>query len=442
MRHSITGLVCIFLKLGAITLPPISLHADTLAQALAEQRYPAALHLAEAGLRTRPADVRLLTARALALGVMGRTQDSLNSFEEALRITPEFVPALKGLVQTAYAARDSRVTLALKKLIDLYPADPTAHSMAGVLAFEAGDCSAATRHFGLGAKEVEQNPEASTMYGKCLGSLHREKDALAIFERLIRSDPKSTTILRLLASAQAATGSPELAAMTLNRALELKPEEEQTYVDWAALCILNNSAERALSIIQAGLEKLPNSARLFSLRGVVEAEKGLEEEAEKDFGIANRIDPSGQYGSAGLAVLYSDSGRSNEASEILRSRIQRNPNDATLNYLLSQALLHEGAMPGSLEFQEAEGALVVATRSRPSYVAAHTALGKLYSRKNDDVRAIAEFQLALNFDSSDRAALSQLAALLRRTGRHEEALAVTAKLRQVVIHDGQTPAPR
>jgi tetratricopeptide (TPR) repeat protein len=422
---------------SALLAVSLTLVADSLEQSLHEGRYPAALHFADAALKTRPGDLRLMTARALALSGMKRTRESLETFDTVLHKRPDFVPALRGAAQTSYTARDQRAALYLERLIKLDSTDATAHSMAGVLSFEGGDCPSAARHFEAGRAETEGNPQAFAMFGVCLMTLGRAPEAVTVFERLRRAEPLSTAILRSLASTQASVGNLELAASTLNCALELKPEE-QTYLDLAALCIVNYAPERALSAIQSGLEKLPRSARLHSMRGVVEAERGLQTEAEKDFEISNQLDPKQQYGSPGLGVLYADTGRAAEASAILRSRVGANPSDATLNYLLAQALMGEGAAPGSVEFREAEAALIRATRREPGYAAAHTALGKLYRKSGEDASAIAELQIAVKLDGTDRAALNQLAGLLKRAGRIEEANGVIARLRQLVIAKAAT----
>ncbi|MCU1258565.1 MAG: hypothetical protein JWO80_1450 [Bryobacterales bacterium] len=71
------------------------LKADSLAEALREQRYEAALQFADAALKNRPGDVFLMTARGLALGGMKRTGESLQAFEAVLKMSPEFISALK-----------------------------------------------------------------------------------------------------------------------------------------------------------------------------------------------------------------------------------------------------------------------------------------------------------------------------------------------------------
>ncbi|MCU1261378.1 MAG: hypothetical protein JWO80_4263 [Bryobacterales bacterium] len=77
------------------------LKADSLAEALREQRYDVALQFADAALKNCPGDVFLMTVRGLALGGMKRTGGSPEEFEAVLKINPEFIPALKGAARSA-----------------------------------------------------------------------------------------------------------------------------------------------------------------------------------------------------------------------------------------------------------------------------------------------------------------------------------------------------
>src|SRR5712671_2602147 len=108
-------------------------------------------------------------------------------------MNPEFIPALKGAAQVSYTVRDPRAASFLKRLTGLDSTDATAQSMAGVLAFEAGDCQAAAAYFEAGRAETEANSQAYAIYGSCLVKLHRAKEALMVFERMHRKNPESTT---------------------------------------------------------------------------------------------------------------------------------------------------------------------------------------------------------------------------------------------------------
>lgn len=404
---------------------------DVLSEALRGRRYGEALAEADALLKTRPRDERLWTARGLALQGLGRDSESLTSFERALSLSPDFIPALRGAVESAYRSRDQRAAGLLERLLHLEPENSTAHAMAGVIAFEHGDCGSAIRHFERSREEVRGNPQAYAMYGECLLAVDRVADALPVLESVAAANPDAR-VLRSLACAQLAAGRKQAALETIRKAIARAPDSEQNYVDLASAFLARNISPAAAVVVDTGLKRLPASARLYALRGVIEAEAGLDDAAARDFDKSNELDPANQYGAPGLGVLYADSDRSHEASAILRKRLEQDPGDAVLNYLLAQALAREGAAAGSAAFEEAEQALLRALRAKPDYAAAHTALGKLYVRANDNTRAISEFQSAVKLDPRDRIALSQLAAALRRAGRADEALAVSRRLRELM----------
>lgn len=422
--------------LAVLLLIAATAFADSLSDALRTHRYAEALAQADVLLKATPQDARLWTARGLALQGLGREKESLASFEAALKSSPDFAPALKGAVELAYRTHDPRAAEFLDRLLRIEPDNSTAHAMAGVLAFEHNDCRSAVRHFEVSLGEVRARSQASAMYGQCLVKLDRVADALPVLESAAGSNPDTAT-LRSLACAQLAAHQDEAALATTQRAIDSAPESEQNYVDLASDFLSRNFDRAAGFVVDAGLKRLPESARLYGLRGVIEAERGLDDAAARDFEKSNQLDPKQQYGSAGLGVLYTGTERSTEATAILRQRLAKDPNDAEVNYLLAQALTRQGATPGTPAFQEAQEALLRALRVKPNYAAAHAALGKLYVQSGENARAIGEFQSAVDLNPTDRTALSQLAAALRRSGHTEEALAVSRRLKELVTHESR-----
>jgi cytochrome c-type biogenesis protein CcmH/NrfG len=133
---------------GALVLLGAGLcFGDSLSEALQSRRFQDAVALADTLLESQPRDPRIWTARAVALGGLGRDQESLSSFEKALSFAPKFVPALKGAVEVSYRLHDGRTAALLDRLLALDPRNGVAHAMAGVLAFEADNCAAAVSHF-------------------------------------------------------------------------------------------------------------------------------------------------------------------------------------------------------------------------------------------------------------------------------------------------------
>jgi tetratricopeptide (TPR) repeat protein len=448
--------------------------ADSLSDALRSGRFQDALNLSDGLLKTRPRDPAVWTGRGIALTGLHRDRESISSFEQALKISPDFLPALKAAAEAGYRSRDPRAAGFVERLIRLEPENHVAHAIAGVLAFEAGDCHRAVPHFEKARTEIAANQQAFPLYGACLVALDRAADAVAVFEQLVVSQPGSALArfnlgyaqvlahrnadavktleplasgphanadaLNLLAAAEASEGRLESAVARLQQAIRLAPNEEGNYVDLAGLCLQNESGDTAVAIVEAGLAILPQSARLHTLRGVLKAEVGKYDDAAAEFDLANRLDPSRLYGAAAFGVLYTETRQADLAATVLRERLRKSPGDATLNFLLAQALVQEGAAPSSPEFAEAVRCLKVALGARPDFAKAHSLLGKLYVQTLAYPEAVEQLRLATGYDGSDRMAWSQLAIALRRLGRNEEAATAVDALKRIVIADAH-PKP-
>lgn len=464
------------------TIAAVCSLADSLPEALRSGRFQDALTLADSMLKAQPRDARIWTGRGVALAGLGRDRESVSSFEKALEFAPDFLPALKGAVEAAYRSHDPRTPTLLERLIRLEPASEVAHGIAGVLAFEGGDCRGAVSHF---EKAGRVDSRAGTLFGACLMAVDRAADAVPVFERLLAADPDSTgarfnlgyalavsrkyeeavrtleplasgpavgaDTLNLLATAEAEMGRLEAAVAHLQQAIRRDPKDEKNYVDLASLCMRNESNETAVAIVEAGLAQAPDSAQLHMVRGILKVQLGQHDDAAAEFDRANRLDPRRQFGDAGLGLLYTEMRQTDRASAVLRERLKKSPKDATLNFLLAQALVQEGVEPGSAGFVEAAGCLKSAIASQPDLGKAHTLLGKLYVQSADYSQAVDELRLGARYDPSDRMAFSQLAIALRRLGREQEATAAVEGLRRIIAREARpkgnykviriTPAP-
>lgn len=448
--------------------------ADSLAVLLAERRFADALKTADSLLKNHPRDPRLWTARGIALSGLNRPKEGIASFDRALRIQPSFAAALQAASETAYRSRDSRAAAYLQKLLTVEPASEPAHAMAAVLAFEKDDCGNAVAHFTRSPGQMRGNDLASSQFGHCLLELGRPEDAARVFEQQIANtsangyarynlavaqlqegnaekaietlaplgESPDSDALNLLAAAQAAAGRTQEALGTLRKAAGAAPQDERNYLDLALLCQKSGAPGAAVEFLDAGLRRLPRSARLYATRGVLWAQLGELDKAEADFERAGFLEPDEAYASAGLSVLFTETGRADGAAALLRRKLARAPDDPTLNCVLADALIREGIQPDQPEFSEARQALLRATRARPNFARAHATLGKLYLRENKVAEAIRELELALRLDPANRPALNQLSVALRKAGRRMEADAVSERLRRQYERDLEAEAVR
>ncbi len=419
----------------------------------------------ELGLKQQPSNPRLLAARGLALERLNRDQDALQSFEKSLAISPKFLIALEGAAEITYRTHDPKTTDYLSRILQQDPQNAAAHGMAGALAFEEHDCPAANRHFAAAEPALNDNPLALAQWGECLlaedeahlatkqlgQSLrlrpqdktvsynlalalhldHHDEEALEITKTLAAD----SDVLNLVGSIYAGQDKVADAIAAFRKATELDPKNEQNYIDLASLCLDHQSFDIAADIVNVGIANIPDSAALYTLRGAIAAQTSNMEQSAADFERANRLKPDASYGDVGLSLLLGQQSQLDEAIAVIRSRLERAPNDAKLNFLLADLLMRKSGDAQESGQDEARRLLMKAVRLQPDFAKAHAALGKLLLKSGQVDAAIVELKVALEKEPNDRVALNQYVLALTRLHRTEEARAAAERLRNVLAED-------
>jgi Flp pilus assembly protein TadD len=150
--------------------------------------------------------------------------------------------------------------------------------------------------------------------------------------------------------------------------------------------------------------------------------------ADQDFQLAAQLAPNNNLTYAGLSVSYMQTGNLPEAVRMLRERISEKPADATLQYLLGEALIRAGAAPDAPEFAEAKASLEHSIALNPTFVPPKVDLAKLYLRENRVDEAVILLEKARSLDPNEKSIYSQLATAYRRQKKTEQAAAALATL--------------
>lgn len=439
---------------------------SALISALSARHFAEAVELADASLKSRPADPWLWTVRGIALDGAGDSEASLKSLNKALALNPKYVPALKAASQFSYQHHDVRASEYLKRLLALQPAEPAAHAMAGVLGFEAHNCAVALRHFEQSVQLVVSNEASATEYAQCLLSEHRNADSIAILEQARGMHPESRNlrydlalaqfdstryedalatlqpaadddsgILNLRASIETAIGRPDAAFSDLTRAVEMSPLDERNYVDIGLFCLDHYQDQRAADALTVGIAKLPDAASLYAIRGIAYAQLSKYDEAEKDFARASQLDPRSLLGELGHTVVSVEKDQQANAKQSLLLRLEKNPNDPVANTLLADLLMHEDALPGSPEFNQAKSAVKRALQQKPDAVAALNLMGEIEFDESNFDGALLHFEKAHRLEPQNHTTLNHMLLIYRKLGRKEDAAKVADQLKALFAGD-------
>lgn len=164
---------------GSLLFPTIALLAQSsrdqvnaVTAALRSGKFADALQLLQPLVRQFPSNSQLLTLQGLAYAGDGHKQGALASFQNALKSSPEYLPALEGAAQIEYEKNGPDAAPLLRRVLKVAPDDPTANAMLASVAYKNHNCAEAVAHFEKGGPALQSEPTALRQYGTCLARLN------------------------------------------------------------------------------------------------------------------------------------------------------------------------------------------------------------------------------------------------------------------------------
>ena len=423
--------------------------------ALQRGDFDGALQLLNPKLKTFPRSPQLWTLKGLAYQAKGEQREALNSFQEALKNSPDYLPALEGAAKIEYDSEDQHAPRHLQHILRLKPGDRTAHAMLGVLAFRRGDCGQAIPHFEQSGTLLDSQPIAVQQYAACLIKAKESEKAIALCSRVVQSRPDDADARRSLAAVQIAIHQPQdglqtlapmlakdpdvatmrlaaaayqdnkdtpNAAKTLREAIVKDPRDASLYVDFANLAMDHQSFQAGIEMINAGLSLQPDSAPLYLTRGVLYVQLAEFDKAEADFDKSEQLDPNQSASAAAYSLLAEEKNQKdpNQALVTVRSKLAKKSEDPYLLYLEAAILADKAPDPASSDFRQAVQSAKKAVAGRPLLCPAYDVLAKLYQSSKQTNLSIEQSRLALSCDPQDQTALYHLIQALRKSDEKSE----------------------
>ena len=418
------------------------------------QQYDQALSTLKSALRRTPGDHKLWTLEGICLGLQGNEDQALAAFDHALRISPDYTPALKGEIQILYKTGDKRAIPLLKRTLKSSPDDVTANEMLGNLEREADNCQEAVTYFLLSKDALAEHPASLEAYGYCLFKLDRTADAIPVFrqlvpllpgqsypsydlavllvstknndealkvlEPLLTSEQADPDILSLASQAYESTGNTPKAVALQRQAIILSPTDPTNYVRFAVLCLAHDSFQVGIDMLNAGLTRIPDSPSLYLSRGVLYAQMAKWENAEADFKTAEQLDTTQSIGAYAGDLTILQKNDPDKALIRVRAQLKSHPESPLLHLLLAQLIMNQTPESQSPAFKEAMRQAMIAAKSKPDLVDAHNLLTSMYMSLNQYDRAITECRTALRYDPANESAMYHLIISLRHSGHNDE----------------------
>jgi tetratricopeptide (TPR) repeat protein len=440
--------------------------------ALQANEFSRAVELTRGALKESPGNPQLWAMQGTAYAGEGRKQDALTSFRAALKISPDYLPALKGAIQIEYEGSSKDAIPLLQRMLRLHPADQTSHGMLAVLEYQQGNCMDAVIQFERAGGLFESRPDGLHAYATCLVKLKEFDKAAEVLQRTVALSPQDGRERHLLAAVQLMAHQPQGALSTLQPMLEggnvdvetldlaatayedsrdtpqavaslrqailLDPTNVNLYVEFANLSAAHDSYQVGIDVVSDGVGQLPKAAPLYLARGVLYVQLAEYDKAEADFETAHELDPHQSLSAAAQGLLAQQENNLDGALATVQTRLAQKPNDPVLLYLRADFLSQKGVEPGTPEFQLALRSAKQAVALRPGLSGARTVLAKLYLQAGNYPAAVEQCRKALAQDPKDQTALYHLIQGLRKTGDKAEIpdlLKRLAELRKQTAHE-------
>ena len=424
-----------------------------IAVALQSRDFRRALTLLDPALRSAPADPELWAMQGAAYAGENENKQALSSFQHSLKISPNYLPALKGAIQIEYDEGSARAIPLLQRVLRLHPTDSTSHAMLAVLEYQEGNCAESVTHFEKAETLLEWQLSAQHAYGACLVRLKQIDKAVAVFQRSLElqpDDPRERRVLaalqvtahksrdalttlqpllqsgqdvdalELASSAAEDSGDTDQAVSLLQKAILLDPQSVNLYLDFAYLSAAHQSFQVGINVVNDGIALRPNASPLYFARGVLYVQTGDYEKGEADFENAYALDPTQSMTAAAQGLAAAQANNLDHALGSIEEKLAVKPNDPMLLYVQADILAQKGSEPNTPEFQTAIRSARKAVALQPALAAAHGVLAKLYLQSGDYGQAANECRKVLASDPKDQAAVYRLIQALRHSGDKSE----------------------
>jgi tetratricopeptide (TPR) repeat protein len=236
------------------------------------------------------------------------------------------------------------------------------------------------------------------------------KEAAAILARLADERPNDKRATALLAWAYELAGENTKALGAYRAAVIADPDNADLRLDYARLLVETDRYAEAASIIQAGIERAPDSYALTIRQGSIETLQGRLADARRSFRAAIEDHPEISLGYFALAQSYMRDGHDQQALDVLATAHMRSQPDAKIEYLEGMVLAHLGRR------DEAVAALRASIRLDAAVAEPHYELGRLLFEGGSFEPAKAELGRAAVLAPDHANAFYQLSRIYGRLG--------------------------
>lgn len=367
-----------------------------------------------------------------------------SEFQEAIKVSPGYPPALRALVKLNLAQNHASEAQAYaQELVQGHPADANNRMVLGEVLMREGQATRAEEQFLIARQLAVNRPSVHVSLAQAYEAEKKRAQAEKEFETAIqldRSDPatlssyakflvtqqqsaKAVTLLQQFVDAHpdnsqghAVLGELHLGAKNVStaqaefeRAVQLDPKNIQGYLRMGGLYQEQKQTDAAIGEYQKALVLQPNSAPVMTMIGNLYLEKEDLETARKCYARALEADPNFAVANANLAWVDAQEGKN---LDVALDRAQRAksmlPDVPTISDTLAWVMYKKGNYSGAIPLLEE------CVKKSPDSAQFHYHLGLALMAAGQKQSGKTQLQSALEMNNLRHADRSQADQALRQ----------------------------
>jgi len=383
--------------------------------AAGENKLNDATRLIDRALASAPENVDAWSMKGELDRAMGRPQDAIVAFKKVLELSPRNIPARVTLASLEIGVGDLDDARAqIEQIRNTNPNSPMANYVEGLIEFHDQNYAAA-RDAVLKVLEVAPDHMPSVLLGGAIEfARESHSQAQSYLSRVIRDAPNNLYACRLLAASLAKTGQPDRALEVIEKGLNQFPQDGPLMALAGEVYLQKNDFATAAVFFEKAAKLNPDSARARTQLGLARLASGQTDYALADLESASQLDFEQYQADILLVTSLLRQQKYDKALNAMQMLEKKQPNNP-LTYNLKAAIYI-----GKKDIATARRHLEHALELEAAYVPAATNLARLDLQDGDPQAARRRFETILEQDKSNVQALLTLASFGARFGATSE----------------------
>ena len=299
-----------------------------------------------------PQNVRVLTMAGALEMLSSDVAAARESFEEALKVSPDDFVTIMGLAQLSAGAEDQEATRHwLDRAVAADPQNFGVRKMLGQLMLVQRDFAAAKIFAAETIALARDNDDAHRLLGHALLNLGEPEAAVDSFAKAIDLNPNEPEYYMALARAHVVAGNREAAEETIAAAYDNNPDYIQSAVLYAQMQVNGGDVEAAMKIANELEKAHPEDSAPLALQGEILLQSGKASDAAAKYEQALEIDDSPRL--AARAYQVRKVAGLPDTTQPLTRHLEKNPLNTEIRTFLAQAYQVEGDNKSAIDEYQA-----------------------------------------------------------------------------------------